>query len=54
MCAISNSKCVGAKFIFNKYKNHFIILDNAGKIASVLLFLTKSKCTSCPAYFFIN
>ena len=48
LCAISNSKCVGAtlykeggmtkeKFvefleanIFNKYKNHLIILDNAG------------------------
>jgi len=48
LCAISNSKCVGATFykeggmtkerfvefleanIFNKYKNHLIILDNAG------------------------
>jgi len=48
LCAISNSKCVGAtlykeggmtkerfvefleKNIFNKYKNHLIILDNAG------------------------
>ena len=48
LCAISNSKCVGATLykeggmtkerfvefleanIFNKYKNHLIILDNAG------------------------
>jgi transposase len=48
LCAISNSKCVGATMyekggmtkerfvefleanIFNKYKNHLIILDNAG------------------------
>ena len=48
LCAISNSKCIGATFykeggmtkerfvefleayIFNKYKNHLIILDNAG------------------------
>jgi transposase len=48
LCAISNSKCIGARLykeggmnkerfveflqqnIFNKYKNHLIILDNAG------------------------
>ena len=47
LCAIKNSKCIGAKLyrggmtkerfvkflqdiVFKKYKNHLIILDNAG------------------------
>ena len=80
LCAISNSKCVGATFykeggmtkerfvefletnIFNKYKNHLIILDNAGshnneyvkqaiiisgnKYLFSLPYTPKTKCTN--------
>lgn len=68
LCAISNSKCVGATMyekggmtkerfvefleanIFNKYKNHLIILDNAGSHNNV--YVKQAIINSCNKYLF--